>query len=228
MGLLEAVNLVTFVIALRLGPLPVVVALHLTAPVLLIVAKVVAGRRKVGTVLITELVLVIAAIVLIAIGNADSAGGARIAIACVLALVSAGCVAALISMVAAHSGGRDPIASAGLQLATAALLGLPLLGMTLPSAAEAAQLAVIGAGLLGPGFACYWWALQVVDAPTAGIIGLNEAVAASVIGTVIGVAHLTVTTVTATILILTAVALEQRHRRARSFTQNVAVLDCGQ
>ncbi|WP_156747643.1 hypothetical protein, partial [Nocardia sp. 852002-51244_SCH5132740] len=45
LGGLEAANLALYVAALRMGPLPVVVALHLTAPVLIIAAALVRGRR---------------------------------------------------------------------------------------------------------------------------------------------------------------------------------------
>ncbi|WP_330249300.1 hypothetical protein OG874_23495 [Nocardia sp. NBC_00565] len=61
-----------------------------------------------------------------------------------------------------------------------------------------------------PGFACYWWALRDLDAPTAGIVGLNEAVVASVVGVAVAGSDITVATLVAAALVLTAVGLEVR------------------
>lgn len=208
LGALETANLVTYIAALRLGPLPVVVALHLTAPVLLILTGVVTGRRAPGAAVVLEVALVGAAIALVATGRSGAGAPTAVLAGCVLAVVSAACVAALVTLVARHSKGRAPLASAGLQLLVAAGCCLPLLITGAPGAVEAAQLVVVGACALGPGFACYWWALRTLDATTAGIVGLNEAVAASVVGAALTGTRLTPATITAGALVLMAVAVQ--------------------
>ncbi|WP_280354937.1 EamA family transporter [Nocardia otitidiscaviarum] len=226
LGGLETANLVFYVAALRLGPLPVVVALHLTAPMILIVSQVVRGRRALGLAVVTEVTLVGVAIGLVAIGRTDSKDTIAIVVGCVLALASAACAAGLVTLVAEHSAQRATLASAGLQLLLATLLALPLtIAAAPPTGWAVIQLVAVGALLLGPGFACYWWALRTLDATTAGIVGLNEAVAAAIIGAVLTDTRLTVATVAAGGMVLTAVAVqvrtdtafdERRRRRPRT------------
>ncbi len=229
LGGLETANLAFYVAALRLGPLPVVVALHLTAPMILIVSQVLRGKRSLGIAVLAELTLVGAAIGLVAVGRTDSRGTTAVVAGCVLALASAACVAGLVTLVAEHAAQRATLASAGLQLLLAAILALPLTIAAAPSSGWAtAQLVAIGALLLGPGFACYWWALRTLDATTAGILGLNEAVAAAIIGAVLTDTLLTTATVVAGGLVLTAVAVqvrtdtafdERRRRRPRKLSR---------
>ncbi|WP_280506454.1 DMT family transporter [Nocardia farcinica] len=210
LGLLEMANLVLYVAALRLGPLPVVVALHLTSPVLIIVTHVLTGRRRFGLAVAVELLLVATAIMLVATDRADSNDTGSVAAGCVLAVASAACVAGLVTLVARHSAGRSTAASAGLQLLMAAGFCVPPMVVSPPAAAAAAELTAVGAILLGPGFACYWWALETADATTAGIIGLNEAVAAASVGALLTGTSLTVTTLFAGALVLMAVAVQVR------------------
>lgn len=213
LGVLEVLNLALYVAALKIGPLPVVVALHLTAPVLLIVDRIVRGRRRLTVTVGLELLLVAVAIGLVA-GHPPGGSALAPAIAgCLLAVASAGCVAALITLVVRESAGRPAVTAAGLQLATAAVLGTPLLGLAVtiwpaPAATDFAALAAIGALLLGPGFACYWPALRDRDEVTAGLVGLNEAVTASLLGALLVGSDITVATLSAGALVLLAVAVE--------------------
>lgn len=213
LGVLEVVNLMAYIAALHIGPLPVVVALHLTSPVLLIVVRIVRGRRALTVVLVAELAAIGAAIWLVA-GNrpADTALGPAL-VGCALALVSAGCVARLITLVVRESAGRPSGSAAGLQLLAAAVLAAPLLGVAIladaaPTAGQTMMLAVLGALLLGPGFACYWVALRYLDEVTTGLIGLNEAVVATIAGAVLVGSEITVATLLAGVLVLGAVGLE--------------------
>ncbi|WP_328392168.1 DMT family transporter [Nocardia sp. NBC_00416] len=213
LGVLEVLNLVCYVAALHIGPLPVVVALHLTAPVLMIITQVVRGRRSITVVVTAELVAVGAAIWLVAWHqSADTALGPALA-GCALAVASAACVAGLITLVVRESADRPSGSAAGLQLLTASALGAPLLGFAVvtgagPSAGQSLALAAIGALLLGPGFAFYWLALRDLDEVTAGLVGLNEAVVATASGAVVVGADITVATLLAGALVLGAVGLE--------------------
>ncbi|MBF6175588.1 EamA family transporter [Nocardia blacklockiae] len=210
LGGLETANLALYVAALRIGPLPVVAALHLTAPVLIITAALVRGRRPPTMAVVLELVLVAAAIWLVT-GSRPAAATAGAAVAgCLLALGSAACVAALVSLIAREAGPDNTITSAGLQLLVAGAASSPLLIIDPPGPRTTAALAAVGALLLGPGFALYWQALRWLDAATAGIVGLNEAVVAALVGALCTETRLTAATAGAGVLILLAVGLEQR------------------
>ncbi|WP_067688162.1 EamA family transporter [Nocardia jejuensis] len=210
LGVLEVVNLVLYMGALHLGPLPMMVALHLAAPIVLVGARIVRSGTVSNPIALTEIALVTAAIVLVVGGHPGSSTTVNVFAGCLLALGSAGCVALLITIVARNSRDRAPLSSAGLQLAIASVLGAPLLTIAPPSGEKSMALLAIGAFFLGPGFVGYWWALRTLDAPTAGIVGLNEAVTASIVGAVVAGNQLTVPVVGAGILVLIAVGLEVR------------------
>ncbi len=209
LGVLEAANLALFVAALRVGPLPVVVALHLTAPVLIIAAALLRGRRAPTPPVLLELLLIAAAIWLVTGYHSGPIAGSVVA-GCGLALGSAACVATLVSVIARQPGPNHTTTSAALQLLLGGVASSPLLLLDPPSAPMAATLAVVGAALLGPGFALYWQALRWLDASTASVIGLNEAVVATLVGAVCTRTLPTSATALAGVLILIAVGLEQR------------------
>lgn len=210
LGVLEAANLGLYLAALRLGPLPVVVALHLTAPILIIVTRIVQRRLVITLSVVVELVLVAAAVVLVGVSRPGGSAPVSALIGCLLSVGSAACVAALVVLVAAHSADRPTITAAGSQLAAAALFAAPLALIVPPRGSAIIALLAIGGLLLGPGFACYWWALRKVDATTAGIIGLNEAVVASLLGALLASTRLTLATLAAGLLILGAVAVQTK------------------
>ncbi|MBY8861949.1 DMT family transporter [Nocardia sp. CA2R105] len=210
LGLLEAANLALYVAALRIGPLPVVVALHLTAPVLIIAASLLRGRRAPTFLVLLELLLVAAAIWLVTGRHPGSASAGSAVAGCALALGSAACVAMLVSVIARQPGPNHTITAAALQLLLGGIASSPLLALDPPSLPVAAELAAVGATLLGPGFALYWQALRWLDAATASVIGLNEAVVATLVGAVCTRSLPTSATAAAGVLILLAVGLEQR------------------
>lgn len=210
LGGLETANLALYVAALRIGPLPVVVALHLAAPLLIISAGLVRGHRAPTVLVLVELLLVGTAILLVAAWRPENVEVGRAAAGCLLALASAACVATLVSLIAREAGARATVTSAGLQLLLAGIAASPLLLLDPPSLLTAAELPAIGALLLGPGFALYWRALRHLDATTASIIGLNEAVVAALVGALYTDTRLTAATVGAGALVLLAVGLEQR------------------
>ena len=187
LGALEAANLALYVAALRVGPLPVVVALHLTAPV-----------------------LIIAAAIWLVTGYHSGPVAGPVVAGCGLALGSAACVAMLVSVIARQPGPNHTTTSAALQLLLGGVASSPLLALDPPSVPVAAALAVVGATLLGPGFALYWQALRWLDAGTASVIGLNEAVVATLLAAAYTHTLPAWPTAAAGVLILIAVGLEQR------------------
>jgi drug/metabolite transporter (DMT)-like permease len=210
LGAVDAVNLALFVAALSVGPLPVVVALHLTSPVLLIAADVGRGRRTYSVLVGLELALIVGAVALVAIAVPAGSTAGDVLAGSALALGSAVALAVLTTQISGVAGGQDPDVAGGLQLAVVALLALPLVVAAPPDRGTLARLLILGMLLLGPGVSLYWRAMKRASAPLAGILGLNEAVVASLIGALVFNAEIGVATLGAAALILSAVALELR------------------
>jgi drug/metabolite transporter (DMT)-like permease len=213
LGALDAVNLALFVAALSVGPLPVVVALHLTSPVLLIAADVVRRRRRHSLLVGLELTLIVGAVALVAIAVPAGSTAGDVLAGSALALGSAVAVAVLTNQISSVAGDQDPDVAGGLQLSLVALLALPLVVAMPPDRGALARLLIVGMLLLGPGVSLFWRAMKRVSAPLAGVLGLNEAVVASLIGALVFDAEIGVATVAAAALILTAVVLELRDGR---------------
>lgn len=212
LGVLEAVNLSLYVAALSIGPAPVVVALHLASPIMLLTLAVMSGRRSATVWIAVEAVLLAVAIAMVSAGGAAGETAARTVLGCVLALGSAAAVTALILVVAREAGRRDPVVSAGLQMAMAALCMAPMLLTRDWSVAVAGSEILLGALFLGPGFALYWRALGRVSAPTAGVVGLNEALVASVVIAMVDRAQISHAVVGAALLVTVAILLDIRQR----------------
>lgn len=215
LGALEAVNLALYVGALRVGPLPMMVALHLTSPVLLIAGDVVRRRRAPTALVGLELALIGGAVTLVAVAVPEESSASHVLAGSALALGSAIALAVLVTQVSREAEGQDPDVAATLQLCFAAALTLPLAIAAAPTADSIGWLLLTGIALLGPGFALYWRALRRVDAPVAGIIGLNEAVIASIVGGLVFSTDIGPATLGAATLIVSAVALELRGRDRR-------------
>jgi drug/metabolite transporter (DMT)-like permease len=214
-GGLEFANLILYFAALNIGPTPVVVALHLSTPVLLIGYGLATCRRDLDIVVCLEIALIVVAVVLVVLDPVRYTSALMVAVSCVMALGSAVAVAILINTIASASNTRPAAASAGIQLGIAALLSLPLLLIERADHRDAMLLLGAGALLLGPGFLLYWIALKRLDASAAGIIGLNEAVVASLLVSMLRAGDATPTTLFAGGLILISVGLELLDRRGR-------------
>ncbi|MFB7878873.1 EamA family transporter [Nocardia sp. NPDC056064] len=213
LGFLEAVNITLYAAALAIGPTPVVVALHLTSPIILLLGALLGRRRPLDARAITEIALVLAAIVLVSMRPGTTVSTAQAIAGCALAFGSAVSVAALITLVARASARRgDPTVAASLQLGVAGVLTLPYL---LVGTANPGQLLIefgLGALLLGPGFALYWRAMRTTDAATAGVIGLNEAIVAWTLIAALDHASMSIWLLAAGGLIVIAIVLEQDAR----------------
>lgn len=207
-GTLEAANLGLYVAALGLGPLPVMVALHLTAPIILILWGCLRGTRRWSLTVAIELFLIAGAITLLAgidFGR-DGAGDALVGGG--LALMSAVALAVLINRVALAAPREDATVAGAFQLLVAGILIGPLTLLSPPTVSQFTVLVLAGAALLGPGFAFYWRALRSIDAQTAGVVGLNEAIIASLVGVVAFGAALELASVLAAVLVIAAIVLE--------------------
>ena len=209
LGLIEAANIALYFGALAIGPTPVVVALHLTAPMMLIALDALRGKRRVNLLLLAELAAIILAISLVVGDPQRGSGMGSTVLACVMALGSAAAVAVLITLISRSSGQRPAAASAGIQLGLAALFVSPMLAFGVGSPEQVLSLMAVGGALLGPGFLLYWIGMRKSDATTAGIIGLNEVLVASLLVGLVGTGGITLATVIAGALIVIAVGLER-------------------
>ncbi|WP_280491981.1 hypothetical protein [Nocardia asiatica] len=208
LGVLEAMNISLYAAALAIGPAPVVVALHLASPLLLLLLAVRAGERPMSVGVAVEFLLLIIAIMLVAARPGTEVRTGSAVLACVLALGSAAAVTALIILVTGESRQRDPAMSAGLQLAVAGLLTTPLLlSVTWNGTRMLAELA-LGAALLGPGFALYWRAVRHLQPATVGAVGLTEAIVASGLVGVLDRSHISIPFVVSGILVAAAILLD--------------------
>lgn len=213
-GLLEALNLELYAAALALGPVPVVVALHLTSPVLLVGAAIMRGHRRPDGLVVLQTLLMAGGIALLGLQPAERVGDAPL-LAAALAIGSAVAVAALITAVAKLAPATNPDVAAAAQLTIATMaIGPVLLFTALPDRHDATVLLAAGALFLGPGFAIYWRALRRLSAATAGILGLNEAVVATIFSFALFADTPTLASVIAGILVLAAIVLELSRRSA--------------
>ncbi|MGM7646796.1 EamA family transporter [Nocardia sp. JW2] len=213
LGALEAANLMLFVAALKCGPLPVVVALHLIAPLLLLATEIVRGRRLLTPLVALEFLLVGAAVAVAVPSSSAEIRMDRALLGCVLAVGSAVCVAMLVSLIARESAQRPTIASAGWQLVVAGFLGAALIFTDPPDPRTAGSLVLVGSLLLAPGFVLYWRGLRGLDATKASIIGLNEAVFAAVVSAIFTNTPITLGAVVGGVLVLSAVVLDDKSRQ---------------
>lgn len=216
-GLLEAVNLGLYAAALALGPIPVVVALHLTSPVLLVGMAVLRGRRRPDALVGLQTLLMAGGIALLGVQPDENPGSAPL-LAAVLAIGSAVAVAALINAVTIFAPAVNPDIAATTQLAVAAVATAPIALVAGPQDRyDTVVLLAAGALFLGPGFAIYWRALRGLSATTASILGLNEAVAATVLGYLFFSARISTVSVLSSCLVLASIVLELlRKGRAES------------
>lgn len=212
LGALEGANIAFYAAALAIGPVPVVVALHLTSPIMLLVLAVVSKQRVADLRMTVQGLLLIVAISLVSFGPLGDIGILRTLLGCWLALGSAAAVTALITVVGRESGQHDPTVAAGLQLLLAGVITTPVLAVDPWDDSKLAVGLVLGAALLGPGFALYWIAMRRLTAPAAGLIGLNEALVASVAVAILDRAQVTGVTIMAGLLVLIAVVLERPGR----------------
>ncbi len=208
LGLLEAVNISLYAAALAIGSAPVVVALHLTSPIMLLLLAVYTGKSPMTLRIAVELGLLVTAIMLVAARPGAEINIASAVLACVLALGSAAAVTVLIILVAKESRRRDPTMSAGLQLAVAGVLTTPLLATATWNGSRMLAESAICAALLAPGFALYWRAVRHLQPATVGAVGLTEAIVASALVGVLDRSQISIPIVISGILVAAAILLD--------------------
>ncbi|MGH3937884.1 MAG: DMT family transporter [Pseudonocardiaceae bacterium] len=207
-GLLEALNLGLYAAALAWGPVPVVVALHLMSPLLLMALAVIRRQRRLDSVVMLQVLLVISGIILFGMQPAEQPGSKPL-VAGVLAVGSAVALTALISAVAKLAPTTNPDIAAAAQLTIAAVATTPMILVAAPlDQFDAMVLLGAGAFFLGPAFAIYWRSLRGLNATTAGMLGLNEVVSATLFSATLFGEQISFVVGLSGVLMLTAVVLE--------------------
>lgn len=213
-GVLETLNFATFYGALAVGPVPVVTAVHLSAPLILLALGVLRRTRALSWWVALEFGVVALAL---SIGAARPDGGfsqGAVLQGCALALLSAAAVCGMFMVISASGITSGSATSAAAQLSVAFLLLSPVMllstGFDMPTASV---LFVTGAIPLAAGLLFTWMALRHSSPSTVSVIMLNEAVTATIIVAVVSHTvswHATVSGA----LMLVAVGAELWHGRS--------------
>lgn len=207
---LDVLNVGGFFTALQLAPVGPVVALHLASPVVLLLYELVWLRRPATRWRIGSLVLVVSGCVLAAVAAGTAGGGPLALLGLALSLMSAVCVALtnVLAVRIATVGGSWQLVVGTASLARAALTGgvARLVGASFD--AEGGLLLV--AAVLAAGGVTFLWAGAAprISPRSISIVGLNEAVVATIVASAFLGESLTVAAVAATAVILAAIALE--------------------
>jgi drug/metabolite transporter (DMT)-like permease len=174
LGLLEAVNVVCYYVALQLAPVGPVMALHLGAPILLTAHALVTGRRRLNQRAVLVLALTAAALVLIATGGVDGGRYPHAEWGFALSGFSAVCLAFFVSAVGAVAGEVPPMAAAGAQMLLSGLLLSPALLGLRAHPGDALSLLALSLVLFAPACWLYWTAMRRLAPITASTILLAE------------------------------------------------------
>jgi drug/metabolite transporter, DME family len=174
LGALEAVNVACYYSALRLAPVAPVMALHLTEPVLIMLARALRERRFSRRSLPVFLSM-LAALVVLTLAR-QPGGSTHAALGFTLSLLSAVCLAVFLSGVAQVTRDISPLAGSGGQMALSGLILSPALAFSHPSAQVSLVLIATAVSVFAPACLLCWFGLRHVAALPASSILLLEAV----------------------------------------------------
>ncbi|MGQ0775075.1 MAG: EamA family transporter [Pseudonocardiales bacterium] len=155
-----------------------------------------------------QILLVVSGIVLFGMQPAEQPGSKPL-VAGALAVGSAVALTALISAVAKLAPTTNPDVAAAAQLTIAAVATTPMILLAeLPDQIDVMVLLGAGAFFLGPAFAIYWRSLRGLNAATAGLLGLNEVITATIFSMTLFGEKISFTVGLSGVLMLAAVVLE--------------------
>lgn len=207
LALLEASNTALYYLALHLAPLGVVIALHLTSPLMLAIAEILHGRRSARPRDLISVVAVAAAIILIGLTE-QSGGGSSVVLGLALSVASAACLALVIVIVRRFSSQTSSLVGSGLQMLCSGLLLAPSLVLLRGHGGAVLPLAVTAVGLFAPAAWYYWRALRHLEPIPAATIGLTEPIFGALAALVIFRISPSILDAFAVLLILAAAWLE--------------------
>jgi drug/metabolite transporter (DMT)-like permease len=168
-----------YYVSLKLAPTGPAAALHLAAPVILLLWALVQGRRRLGVSEIGTLCLLVAGLSLAATSvSSDHAGRTDVETLAglTLALLSAVAMAAMLTMVFSSAQRMSLQFCNGIKSLAGAALLAPALLTAAPSLNVSVGLIAVGAFVCAPGLALCWFALSRVPPTTTSTLDLFEAV----------------------------------------------------
>jgi drug/metabolite transporter (DMT)-like permease len=213
-GAAGAVVSFTFFASLGMAPPAIASALHLCAPVLLVVLGL--GRRRRRLDMATLLVLGL----LLAGSASGVAGGGlgtvtpHVLLGIGLALVSAAAIAFRATLINRHGCGAGAAFNSGVATMVCAVPFVPFLFTNPPSLHELVVLSVVTLTCYVPAGLMAWWAAPKLDPTLTTAIGLNEALVTASLAWVVLGAHLSPLQLAGGVAILAAVVLEARRHTA--------------
>jgi drug/metabolite transporter, DME family len=171
---IEAANVVLYYVALQHAPVGPVMAMHLTAPVMLAVIAVARGDRRLSRRGLFSLVAILAALLLIALGNDSGSSQQGLAIGLILSLASAACIALFVTLVRNVANDVEPLAAAGVQMLCSGIILTPALIGLRGHGDDVLPLVVIAVSLFAPACYLYWKGMRNLTPISAGSIQLAE------------------------------------------------------
>jgi drug/metabolite transporter (DMT)-like permease len=222
LGLVEAANVAFYYVALVTGPPGPVIAVHLTAPVLLVGYGLVRGRERLSARRLVSLPVLVAALVALVSAQppGESIGRSDTVMALLFSLASAACIGVFVTLASRlAAGGGSAAARGGLQMLissgmVAASMSVAVwLGDQSATAADVQQLALVGLLLFTPAVWFYWLAMRTLRPTTATVIQLGEPLFGAAAAFALFDIGLSAVHAVAAALVLGSVLLEVGHRR---------------
>lgn len=208
LAVIEAANVVFYYVALQIGPIGPVMAMHLTAPIILSAIAMFRGRLRFSYRRGVSLALVGAALAAFALKGGGGTNHAGLLIGIGLSLCSAICLAFFITLVRDVANDVPPVTAAGMQMLCSGLLLSPALLLSWHDLEATGNLALIGLVLFAPACWLYWKAMRVLKPIPAGTIQLAEPVFGALAAFTLTAAVPTSPEVLAALLVLAAVYAE--------------------
>jgi drug/metabolite transporter (DMT)-like permease len=161
--------------SLQMAPPAIASALHLTAPVILVVVAVVGGRRAASLATITVISLLATGVATSMLGSHLSLGNPQTLIGFGLALGSAAGIACNATLVKRHGHTGKASRNAAIIAGVSATPYLPLLVTHPPTILQALLIVMLTACCWVPACLLNWYALKSIPTTLSTAIGVNEA-----------------------------------------------------
>jgi drug/metabolite transporter (DMT)-like permease len=213
-GAAGAVVSFTFYASLGMAPPAIASALHLCAPVLLVVLGLARRRRRLDTATLVVLGLLVAGSVSGIAGDGLGKVSPHMLLGIGLALVSAAAIAFRATLVNRHGCGAGAAFNSGIATMVCAVPFVPFLFTNPPTLHELVMLSVVTLTCYVPAGLMAWWAAPKLDPTLTTAIGLNEALVTASLAWVMLGARLSPLQLAGGVAILAAVVLEARRHTA--------------
>ncbi|MET9311011.1 EamA family transporter [Kribbella sp. NPDC003505] len=210
LAVMETANVALYYVALQLAPVGPVMALHLTAPVMLTAVELARGRRRLTPAQVGSLLLICAALAVLGLGGRFVGNRPHLVVGLLLSLVSAGCIAVFITIVSKVAGKTSPTMGAGVQMLCSGLVLAPALFVIRVATDDLVSLVMTAASLFAPACLLYWRAMRDLAPITAGRVQLAEPLFGAVAAMAIFAIRPSGFEAFSAVLVLVAVLLELR------------------